>query len=242
MLRQSVAWFLAQTYIAKSLVIYNDAPVPVTCDAPGVMVINSNVRERTLGHKRNMMLSLVSTPLAAHWDDDDWYFPWHLETQVRMLQESQKSLVQPWRSFIVSGEDGDLKLLGPSINKFDSNLVFDPEAFRKWGGYRLCDVGQSRRLLTVAKESKMLLRYKPPCGPTYAASEYDGMAHCRDRGQRDARTDFGSGSPLIPDSIAQKLTWIRNQARERLPAEMFGHFAAKCDAVLETIREPVAAA
>jgi len=91
-LAEAVESFLRQTYPAelRELVILDDAGqyAPDACDhLPGVKLITSKHRFRTLGEKRNACAALASPDVDAYavWDDDDIYLPWHLQAMAEVF-------------------------------------------------------------------------------------------------------------------------------------------------------------
>jgi len=102
-LRLALACFLAQDYPGeKRLLILNDAPEAIhtshsSYPSDSVTVVNQTWRFANLGEKRNALLQASSTELAAmpsiaaHWDDDDLYLPWHLTRSVEALLREDRA-------------------------------------------------------------------------------------------------------------------------------------------------------
>ncbi len=91
-LAEAVESFLRQNYPAelRELIILDDAGQydPAACDdLPGVKLVTTRHRFRTLGEKRNATAALASPNVEAYavWDDDDIYFPWHLEAMAQVF-------------------------------------------------------------------------------------------------------------------------------------------------------------
>ena len=87
---QSISYFLRQDYPAKELVIVDDGPDPVDDlipDHPSI-AYHRLPHRMVLGAKRNLACRLARGPLIAHWDDDDWFGPDRLSTQVSRLRET----------------------------------------------------------------------------------------------------------------------------------------------------------
>ena len=96
-LAEAVESFLHQTYPAelRELVIVDDAGqyAPAACDdLPGVKLVTTRHRFRTLGEKRNASAALASPDVEAYavWDDDDIYLPWHLEVMAAVFQAGHR--------------------------------------------------------------------------------------------------------------------------------------------------------
>ena len=76
---ESIAFFLAQDYPRKELIIINDCPGQTfTGHFPDVVIINLPDRCPSLGEKRNLGIEMARGDLIAVWDDDDIYLPWRL--------------------------------------------------------------------------------------------------------------------------------------------------------------------
>lgn len=104
-LRELVAWFLAQDYPAKELIILNNHPTPIRCDLPGVFVVNMPGHP-TMGECWTTLLKLAGGELTTRWADDDRYLPWHLSQAVeRWLQADKPAAWQPMRSWLIAASD-----------------------------------------------------------------------------------------------------------------------------------------
>jgi len=104
-LRDAVACFLLQDYPNKRMLVLNDAPKPIIGGGDGlpVTIINAKERYPTLGHKRQALLEAASTPLVAHWDDDDLYLPDHLSKGVQALLREGAGCVKSRAAHYVVG-------------------------------------------------------------------------------------------------------------------------------------------
>ncbi len=86
LLAEALECYLRQDWGGPSeLIIYNDLAAQFlklpTLDLPPhkrIEVLNSSVREPTLGDKRNTLLREAKYPLVTYWDDDDIYLPHRL--------------------------------------------------------------------------------------------------------------------------------------------------------------------
>lgn len=88
--------FLLQDYPNKELIILNDCPgQTLLADYPGVVVVNSPVRFRTLGEKLNAAAGLASGDYLCRWDDDDISLPNRLTYSLQKLTDSGFSY---WKS------------------------------------------------------------------------------------------------------------------------------------------------
>lgn len=117
--RQAIAYFDAQQYPNRELVIVDDGAQSVASLCQGRDDIRYVRCERplALGAKRNIACREASGDLIVHWDDDDWHAPWRLNNQVRALADPQHQLC--------------------GLNRL---VYFDPVANQAWL-YRYASVG-----------------------------------------------------------------------------------------------------
>jgi glycosyltransferase involved in cell wall biosynthesis len=80
---QSIAQFLAQDYPAKELVIIDsgESVRDLVPDRPDIRYSRAD-RRRSIGELRNLACSRATGDIILHWDDDDWYAPGRITTQV----------------------------------------------------------------------------------------------------------------------------------------------------------------
>jgi SAM-dependent methyltransferase len=96
-LERAVGFFLAQTYLDKELLIYNNSSVPLSLAEgyPGIICINAPLdaitgrRYTNLGSIYRDALSFVDSDIVCFWDDDDAYLPDHIEEGVKGLQRAK---------------------------------------------------------------------------------------------------------------------------------------------------------
>lgn len=93
--RKSLAYFAAQTFEDCELLILEEAAAP-----PENLALPARVRYEWMpnkglatGEKRNLINSKAESQIIIHWDDDDWYHPQRIATQVQHLRESGKQVV-----------------------------------------------------------------------------------------------------------------------------------------------------
>lgn len=82
--------WINQSYPNKELIIVNDqANLRITCDIPNVKVFNFNERFVGLGAKRNFAIAQANpmSQFICPWDDDDLFFPEHIEFLVSVFGE-----------------------------------------------------------------------------------------------------------------------------------------------------------
>lgn len=108
LLEESVECFRRQTYPEdrRELIILNDAAGKgqlLTCDVPGVRVVNRAGRYRYLGDKINALALRARGDLLMLWEDDDISLPWRIESSVALLGDAPYLNVK--RSWFMSGDD-----------------------------------------------------------------------------------------------------------------------------------------
>jgi glycosyltransferase involved in cell wall biosynthesis len=87
---QSVRCFLRQDYAPLELLVIDDgADAIADClpDDPRVTYIRLG-SPASVGTKRNVACAQARGEIIVHWDDDDWYAPSRVRTQVRALDDS----------------------------------------------------------------------------------------------------------------------------------------------------------
>lgn len=148
-LAEAIESFLRQTYPAelRELVILDDAGQydPAACnDLPGVKLITTKHRFRTLGEKANAAAAFASPDVEAYavWDDDDIYLPWHLEAMVQVFKAGipWSRPAEVWidcRTHLERKRTGGL---------FHGAWGFTREAFLAVGGYPAMQSGQDQAL------------------------------------------------------------------------------------------------
>ncbi|GAB6184617.1 glycosyltransferase family 2 protein [Thermopirellula anaerolimosa] len=148
-LAEAIESFLRQTYPAerRELVILDDAGQydPAACEhLPGVKLITTRHRFRTLGEKRNATAALASPDAEAYavWDDDDIYLPWHLEAMAQVFAAGS-----PWSRPAEVWIDRRTYLeRKPTGGLFHGSWGFTREAFLSAGGYPAMQSGQDQAL------------------------------------------------------------------------------------------------
>ncbi|GAB6166139.1 hypothetical protein JCM19992_21390 [Thermostilla marina] len=155
-LAEAVESFLRQSYPAelRELILLDDAGqyAPEACDhLPGVKLVTTPHRFRTLGEKRNACAALASPDVEAYavWDDDDIYLPWHLEAMAAVFRAGH-----PWslpaevwidrRTYLERKQSGGL---------FHGSWGFTRDAFLSVGGYPAMQSGQDQALAARFKHA-----------------------------------------------------------------------------------------
>lgn len=165
-LAEAVECFLRQTYPAelRELVILDDAGQydPAACDhLPGVKLITTRHRFRTLGEKRNATAGLASPNVEAYavWDDDDIYLPWHLEAMAAVF-EAGIPWSRPDEVWIDRRTHLERKKTG---GLFHASWGFTREAFLSVSAYPAMQSGQDQALASRFKRAG--IRVGSPDGP-----------------------------------------------------------------------------
>jgi len=93
----AIRCFLNQTYQDSELLILNESDEPMPLPVYGrpdriryVRIPNINM---PTGAKRNLINSMVTSELIVHFDDDDWYHPARIATQVGFLDDTRQQVV-----------------------------------------------------------------------------------------------------------------------------------------------------
>jgi glycosyltransferase involved in cell wall biosynthesis len=88
LLEEAVESFVRQDYPLdrRELLVLNDcAAQELTCDAPGVRVLNLSVRSPSLGGKYNQGIREAKGELLCTWEDDDISLPNRISLSVRRI-------------------------------------------------------------------------------------------------------------------------------------------------------------
>jgi glycosyltransferase involved in cell wall biosynthesis/GT2 family glycosyltransferase len=90
----AIEYFRRQDHPAKELIILDDGRDPVADLIPDdpAIVYRRLPQRLILGAKRNLACQLARGSIVAHWDDDDWYAPHRLSTQVARLLDTGSDL------------------------------------------------------------------------------------------------------------------------------------------------------
>ena len=170
-LGEAVDSFLRQTYTPRELLIMNDAPIRIlnlegvavdkvaTLDgggghwriAPGVdiLIMNNPRPFETLGHKYNALLELATGAIIAHWEDDDLWFPHHIDYAVhRLLANPDMYCTKNDMAFVLEKYGSNWRWSGYGCSVYESQMVFWRAPARKIR-YSESNFAQSRTLLNA---------------------------------------------------------------------------------------------
>lgn len=148
LLEEAIECFLRQTFQGESeLVILNDmASQELVFEHPKVRIINSPVRFKTIGEKRNACAALSSGDILFPWDDDDIHLPNRIELSLQKI--SNKEFFNP-RKACVWMTNGIKK---PEKNAFPSIACYTRSLFDSVRGYAHMNSGQDVELEARFKE------------------------------------------------------------------------------------------
>lgn len=88
LLNEAVYWFTKTEYPKSKLelVILNDDPAQeLQCNIDNVTVVNFPTKFKTLGDKRNFLISIANYDVCIPWDDDDISLPYRAVVSEEML-------------------------------------------------------------------------------------------------------------------------------------------------------------
>ena len=156
--RRALACFARQDYDRRELVIVDDGGSPIAdlvATDPRVRYLRLD-KTLPLGEKRNRACELARGDLIAHWDDDDWYAPHRLATQVARLQARGVDVCGPRRVLFFAPQRG-----------LCWRYVYPANAHQPWvAGSGLCyraEAWRSRPFDAVAiGEDARFVRDRPP--------------------------------------------------------------------------------
>jgi Glycosyl transferase family 2/Methyltransferase domain len=89
-LQKSIQCYLEQDYNNRELVVVDDGCQPLHWSLPESETVTYLRLDghHSIGAKRNIGCEVARGDYIAHWDDDDWYAPWRLSTQLSELLRS----------------------------------------------------------------------------------------------------------------------------------------------------------
>jgi len=195
---------------ARTLLILNDAAVPLHCELPGVEIINASRRAETLGHKRNTLLYEADTEVLLHWDDDDLYLPWHISEAVAAMDRLHVGMVKPrraWRIYGTTPEEYTLR--PPQANRYEGMLVMSRSKAIALGGYAPMWSGQCKPLMAAFDKEGEFLKYDPAPGESYIYRWQSGVSHISSKGNtllshvrfEEKNQDFGDGAYIEESNL-----------------------------------------
>jgi hypothetical protein len=209
LLRESLTWFLTQTYKNKELIILNDAPVKIECGIPGVRVVNVS-SQPTLGHKRKLLLELAASDLVTHWDDDDIYLPFFLEQAVKNYSGG---CIKPEKAWYAVRNGNEISVKRSMTNNFEGMMTFSKKEALALGGYSMKHSGQALTLLQAFRRMNRYKEYTPEPGWSYIYCFRRNYSHIsaarKQKRYIKGNKDFGTGKLLPVKDLSHYLKQLR---------------------------------
>ena len=176
---------------------------------PGVRLVVSDHRFRTLGEKRNASAALASPDVDAYcvWDDDDIYLPWHMSAAAMSLANADYAIP----TILYIDKVGRLEIKKNS-GLFHGSWSFTRKAFDDAGGYPFIQSGQDQGILVRFKSRGLRrsdpLEHFPPSYVYrwYTAHDLHISAMGRNGYERLSKTPFDAVSDL---PSAPERDWLR---------------------------------
>ncbi len=92
--KKAIYYFLAQTYPNKELVILDDLEESTFDKGPNLSWITYAVStSQLIPNKRNTVNAIAKGEIICHFDSDDWSDPRRLESQMHLMQETDKEVI-----------------------------------------------------------------------------------------------------------------------------------------------------
>jgi hypothetical protein len=212
LLAEAVESFRWQDYPIdrRELVILNDCATQIiTCDAPGVRVVNVPWRYPTLGQKFDAICALALGDIFLPWEDDDISLPHRITQAVERIGDPAKPrYFNPgchWLHSLAPAGEGDyaggFRLMRSGVNHNAS--AFTRTAWRAVGGYPARtgdqDAAMDSLLRMVAEVVPPLGKGEPP-GYVYCW----GRSDCHLSGYADMRQgwELVGSRPVTPGGYA----------------------------------------
>lgn len=160
---QALACFQAQTYEPKWLLIIDDADdpsFPIWPVFPNVRYCLSS-KSLTIPEKRNLAAGMIEAPYICHFDSDDHSEPTRISDQVRLLEESGRSVCGFHSLLFYEEQSGRAyKYLGDHLYSLGTSLMYlkswwKDHPFRP--GHPDVNVGEDNAFVREARERDQLI-------------------------------------------------------------------------------------
>lgn len=200
---QAAACWAWQDYQDREWVILNTHPQPLTTTMPGVRILNEPWHH-DLGAGRTRVLEEAWGEFCCTWDDDDFWFPWHLSQAMARIGDADGW--KPSRSWFLHGANGYLKAEG---NVFEASILFRTSAVRRVG-YRVgqgdehCPLMASLRVVDEeVGEARLSYVYTWGFGRHHASGSLGSRKPLADRVAewKAAHQNTGDGAPVEPSDV-----------------------------------------
>lgn len=158
----AIAYFLAQDYPHKELVIVDDGEDSIADLVPAEprVAYRRLAGRQTVGAKRNLACGQARGAIIAHWDDDDWHAPHRLSYQVEALQRAGADLCGINQMLFYDLRDGRAwQYVYPSpwqVWLSGSTLCYT-RAFWSANHFAQIDVGEDARFVAAARHEGVVV-------------------------------------------------------------------------------------
>jgi len=220
-LREALQCFLDQDYSDAKLLIFNNHPVPITCDCPNVQVVNETGFS-SLGEIYEKAYSLTTSEYIHDWADDDLYMPFAVSAAVVGIYGSKMLAFKPIRSW-VSLKQKDYSLSG---NWFEASHIYDGDFLRAERLDKSTPACFIKTLSRLQAEGRHLSGLALPYYvfqwdiPVFHISGLMGTVSQEENLRRfnEREQDTGGGLPLEPSSVDHHWKRLMEFAPRFLPA------------------------
>ena len=199
LVENSIACFRAQTYPAdrRRLIVLDDSGKRPPQRGDGWQVIATPTRYPSLAAKYNAMAALAiddGAEVLVVWEDDDIYLPWHIDSHVRTLWDSQWSLSLAQWSLYPGYLIQEVKE-GPSKTAYawHGAMAFTREAFEQTGGWPETGEGTFDQQFVARMRG-----YSPRGDPAADCTFYRGWSDSDDGPKFNVHTGSGDTSKVTP--------------------------------------------
>ena len=158
---QSIRYFQRQDYRHRELVIVDDGPDSLQSSLPRDPRVRYHhvARLPTLGAKRNRACELAAGEVIAQWDDDDWYAPGRLRTQVMPLISGAADVSALSDTTFVELDEWAFWRCTARLHRrlfvadvHGGTLVFKKDLWHRLARYPEASVGEDAAFLTAAMQ------------------------------------------------------------------------------------------
>jgi len=201
---QAAACWAWQDYADREWVILNTHPEPLRTTMQGVKILNEPWHD-DLGAGRIRVLEEARGDFVHTWDDDDFWFPWHLSQAMARIGEADGW--KPSRSWFLHGGKGYLEAAG---NAFEASVLFRTAAVRRVG-YRIGQGDEHGPLLANLRivdedvgPERFSYVYTWGFGMHHASGSLGGKASLSQRvaAWKAAHQDTGNGASIEPGDVS----------------------------------------
>lgn len=161
MIEEAITMWSLQTYQDRELLIYDTANQMPQQQGDRWRIVHQGECPTSMGTTCNQGIRMSDSPLICRWDDDDHYFPWHLEAIVEALRDHHWACPHA----VWDCQFGPMELRrayresrGPRDVAYAGAWAFRRDAFESIGGYRETMVKEQE----LEFRNRLVARYGPP--------------------------------------------------------------------------------